>query len=297
MASQDMISERILAHADKLSPQLLRAARYVAEHPDEVATRSLRYLAGVTNLQPATFSRMSSALGYANYEELREASRAQLKHQRLGFASKAQALRDDEAAGPEEGRFIVRHGSAAIDNINSLLNDIDLARLEATAARLAAARRVVLVGLLSSRPFVEYLGYMAAMAFDNWRVLGGSAESPASCFADLDQRDVVLVISKAPYARRTIEVAAFAKSRGVPVIGITDELMSPLCAHCDMRFLVATETPQFFSSHVATLVLIEALVGMVIAKSGGAVERKIEAVESTSHEMGEYVLDRSDPSA
>lgn len=289
MNRQDLISDRITARAEQLSPQLLRAARYVAEHPEEVATRSLRYLARVTALTPATFSRMSGALGYDNYEQLREACRAQIKRRQLSYASKVHALRDDESAHPGEGRFIVRHGAAAINNINTLLDDIDPAQLEGAAIRLAKARRVVLVGWMSSRAFVEYLGYMASMAFDSWRVLGSDAESLAASFADLDERDVVLAISKSPYARRSIEVAAFAQEHGVPVIGITDDLLSPLCPHCEMSFIVATETPQFFSSHVATLVLLESLVGMVVAKSGDAVEQRIAAVEAAGQAMGEYV--------
>ena len=75
-----------------LSPKLQRAAQYVAEHPEEVATRSLRYLAGVTELTPPTFSRMARSLGYANYEALRDTCRKQVNRQQLIFTEKARVL-------------------------------------------------------------------------------------------------------------------------------------------------------------------------------------------------------------
>lgn len=99
---------------------------------------------------------------------------------------------------------------------------------------------------------------------------------------------VAFVIAKAPYARRSIEIAEHVKARGATVIGVTDELNSPLCAHCDATFFVSTKSPQFFSSHVATLVLIETIMGMVVARSEKEVSLRIAAVERESHQMGEY---------
>ena len=75
------------------------------------------------------------------------------------------------------------------------------------------------------------------------------------------------------------------------VIGITDNVSSPLCAHCDPLFFIATETPQFFTSHAATLVLLESLIGMVVAKSSADVETRIASVEAKSHEIGDYFTD------
>ncbi len=282
------VEDWIAARSDALSPQLRRAAIYVAEHPEEVATRSLRYLAGVTELTPPTFSRLASALGFANYEELRNVCRDQIKRQRLIFAEKARALQDDDGPGarPDQGIFVVRQGSAAIDNINALLNGIDPEQLEFVADSLASARKVLLVGMMSSRPFVDYIAYMASMAFENWSVLGKG--SLASALAGMGERDAALVISKAPYAKGAIEAAKHARGTGAKVFGVTDRVTSPLAAHSDINLVVSTDSPQFFSSHVATLVLIESIVGMIVARSGEAARKRIAGIEAASHALGEY---------
>ncbi len=290
MHDPPLLNERITADLGVLSPKLRRAATYVAEHPDEVATRSLRHLAGVTGLTPTTFSRMATALGFENYEALRETCRLQLKRNQLSFAEKAGVLQSDGTshAGPRKGLFVVRQGRAAIDNISALINGADPKQLESIAGRLAGARKVLLVGMMSSRPFVEYAEYMASMAFENWSVYSQESGPLAAAPAGMDDTDVALVVSTAPYAGRSIRAAQQASRRGAFVIAITDGVMSPLASASSVALVVNTESPQFFSSHVATLVLIESLVGMAVARGGKASRDRIAAVEQGCREMGEY---------
>ena len=288
MQTEPTVTDRIAARLDDLSPQLRRAAEFVANHPEDVATRSLRYLAGMMELPPPTFSRLAVALGYDGYEDLRESCRHQIKMRRLRFSERAEALQKCDAELPEGGRFIFRQGAAGIDNITELLDSVDPELLELAAARLIAARRVVLVGSMSSRPFVDYMAYMASMAFDNWQAFGSDTGSNAATLVDVDDRDAAVVVCMAPFAQRSIDATKHLGDLGVWVIGMTDEVLSPLHPLCAAAFVVSTETPQFFSSHVATLVLIESLIGMVIARGGARVSRRIEAVESTSHSIGDY---------
>ena len=168
--------------------------------------------------------------------------------------------------GSARDRFIFRQGAAAVENINLLLGSVDLQSLDAAASRLACARRVFLAGSMSSRPFVDYMAYMATMAFDNWQVLGVEPGSLGAALVDVNDEDAAVVIAKAPYAGRSIDVARVLCERNAWVIGITDEVMSPLPVHCVASFIVSTRTPQFFSSHVATMVLIESLIGMIVGQ-------------------------------
>ncbi len=287
MATDTPLTIRIASNLHTLSPQLRKAAQYVAQHPDEVATRSLRYLASEIDVTPPTFSRMATALGFDDYESLRESCRVHLKAQRRRFSERADALQRSDL-NQDKGKFIVRQGAAAIGNVEQLLKSINPDDLEHAANKLIKARRVVLIGAMSSKPFVDYLAYMASMAFDNWQVLGSGLRSAAAELVDVDDQDVAIVVSKAPYARSTIETAQTLRDKRCWTIGITDEVLSPLHASCSISFVVQTETPQFFSSHVATLVLIESLIGATVAKSGDHVSQRIAAIEAATHQNGEY---------
>jgi len=86
------IKDRIAGHYGELSERLRQAADYVAAHEMEVATYSLRAVSGRAGLAPATFTRLSQALGFASYEEMRDLCRAAVGRQALSFAQRADLL-------------------------------------------------------------------------------------------------------------------------------------------------------------------------------------------------------------
>ncbi len=275
---------------EELSPKLQAAATFVMQQPQEVATRSMRQVARMSNLPPPTFSRLARAVGCSDFEELREQCRADLKRNTLSFAEKARVLQgpDLDSAEVGSGTFIVRQAEAAVGNIQNLINSVDNAVLAQIADRLASAKQVYLIGAMSSRAFVEYISYMADMAFTNWRIIDQRGTGIGPDLSAIDERDVVLAVSKQPYARRTIETARFARARGTYVVGVTDSVQAPILQFANQGLLVSTESPQFFTSHAATLVLLESLIAMVLRRSEHSAQKRIDSVEQTNHELGEY---------
>jgi len=49
-------------------------------------------------------------------------------------------------------------------------------------------------------------------------------------------------------------------------------------AHATHKFIQNCDSPQFFSSYAATVVLIETLIGMILAKAGTKAETRIREV-------------------
>jgi len=288
------IQDQIGSHFDALSPQLKAAANYVVSHPHEIAMRSLRQIATTAALSPPTLTRLARAVGFESYEQLREICRHETTRRSRTFAEKARSLQQNQeghegrhAAG-EPGGFLRRQAAAAINNIEAVVADLDLKRLAKAADMLASSERVFLVGSLSSAAFVDYAAYMAAMAFPNWHVLGRGGESIAAGLFDIGKRDAALVVTKSPYASRSIEAARGAAEAGAYVVAITDGIQSPVMRFADISLTVSTESPNFFSSYAATIVLIETLVGMVVRRSGKGTQERIAAVENANRAAGEY---------
>ena len=87
------IEERISRTYADLSDKLQVTATYVTDNPVDIATRSLRSLAATSGVSPATFSRLARALGYQDYEEMREDARAAMNQKMASFSERAHALR------------------------------------------------------------------------------------------------------------------------------------------------------------------------------------------------------------
>jgi DNA-binding MurR/RpiR family transcriptional regulator len=76
----------------------------------------------------------------------------------------------------------------------------------------------------------------------------------------LKKGDVVVGISFPRYARQTVEVLRFAKSRGLKALAITDTLISPLAQYSDHVLTARYKMDSFIESFTAPLSLINAVV-------------------------------------
>ncbi len=279
-----------MTRLDDLSPKLKSAAEFVMAHPDEIATRTLRQVAKTANLTPPTLSRLARALDCETYEDLREICRGELKRRNRLLADKAQALlqlSSEDGPADKSGVFLVQ-AHATMENIQELMETVEPDKLRAAADILARARKVVLLGTASGLALASYFRCMASLAFDNWRVAGADGALWATEIAKLGPEDAVFVVSMPPYADQPVRAAQIAHNAGTQVIAVTDSPRSPyagIASHC---FIVETESPQFFPSHVAPLVLIEGLMGMVVRRGGKQAAERIRSAESTGHELQEY---------
>ncbi len=83
------LKDHLARHFVDLSPQLRLAARYVSDHPEDVAMQSLRQIARKSELSPPTYSRLARAIGFNNYENLRNNCRKELRQKQLSLADRA----------------------------------------------------------------------------------------------------------------------------------------------------------------------------------------------------------------
>nr|WP_321455568.1 MurR/RpiR family transcriptional regulator [uncultured Cohaesibacter sp.] len=281
------VKDRVSGKYGQLSERLKQAADFVVDNEVAVATHSLRTVSGMAGLAPSTFTRLSQSLGFSNYEEMRDMCRERVGHQAMSFSERAGLLVKDGSRGDSRS-FFERQVSASLENLGKLERDIDQEQLVSVVDRLNNARQVLLFGAFSSTGFMEYLGYLAQYFADNWKVVGRMGASLSSAMVGLNEQDAMVILTKAPYAKRAIVAAEMAADAGAYLVVITDDIACPALTRASANFILPTESPQFFSSYAATLVLIETLVGMLVARAGDSARTRIEEVENRNHRYGEF---------
>lgn len=268
-----------------LSTKLKEAAEFVVANPVDVATRSLRAVSKDANLSPATFSRMSTALGYDNYEDLRDVLRRSMEKRVNSFSDRMEALQERHA--DHRPQFLSQHVSDCSTNVRQMEHALDPERLEACVETLDRSRRVLVFGALGSSGVAEYLVYMASFITDNWSMASPAGASLASKLVGLSGADSLIVITKPPFASRAIRAAREARNAGAYVLVLTDTWSCPALVHASASFIVPTESRHFFSSYAATLVLCEVLVGMLAGRAGPQAHRRISEVEERNRSLSE----------
>lgn len=276
---------RLADRYDDLTEALRQAADYMAANPVEIATRPLRKVSQESGVSPAAFTRLSRALEYGEFEELREEMRAKIGRHVHGFAARAERLQHDHSE--DRQGFFDAHLAACQANLRAFGESVDLDQLNAAAERIAAARKVLLVGALGSTGVVEYLSYMANYCADNWQLGGRMGASLGSGLTGLDQTDALIVVTKPPFSERAIRAAKLARDRGVYVTVITDTPACPALKHATARFIVPTDSPHFYSSYMVTIFLVEVLIGMIVSRSGARARARIAEVEAANRVLAE----------
>lgn len=268
-----------------LSIALKQAADFLAQHPIDIATRPLRTVSKESGVSPAAFSRLSRALDYSDFEELREEMRRNLGRRVNNFSERAERLQQAHSADGSD--FLEAHLAACQRNLRIFGETIDRKVLEAATDRLSTARKVLLMGALGSTGVVEYLSYMANFCADNWHMAGRMGASIGGGLTGLGESDALIIVTKPPFSDRAIRAAELAQAQGVFVVLITDTHTCPALKHADARFIVSTESPHFYSSYVVTLFLVEVLIGMIVGQAGDDARKRVAEVERANRILAE----------
>lgn len=284
-ASNNRLETRIAHRYGDLSGKLRAAADYVVAHPVEIATRSLRSVSAASNVSPATLSRLARALDFESYEDMREVSRSDIGSRVVSFSEKAAELRQ---APVTTDSMLDQQAGACMSNIASLAQNMDTKQLDAAVTALTDAKQVLLFGAFGSNGIVEYLAYLAHFLSPDWSMAARMGSSLAASLETIGEGDVLLVVTKTPYARRAVLAAQIARENGAKTIVLSDRHTCPALAHADIGFSIPSDSPQFFSSYVATLVLIETMIAMIVARSDEDISSRILSVEKRNERLGEF---------
>lgn len=215
-----------------LPKRLKQVADHALAHLDDMAFGSTAQIAARAGVQASTLVRFAQALDYSGFSQLQEVFRTRLRRQVVDHRERLAALRKADTA--EGGAFALLEGfaHASEESLDRLRAGMAPSDLEAAVTLLAGAQTIVLVGARRMFPVVSYLAYafgklgIRAVLVDNLAGLGPEQAGIAGT------GDVVLAVSYAPYAALTVEIAAAAHRRGVPVLALTDSALSPLAENC-----------------------------------------------------------------
>jgi DNA-binding MurR/RpiR family transcriptional regulator len=280
------LGSRILAEFDGFSPQIKVAARYLVEHPDDVALLTMREQARRAGVQPATMTRLAQGLGFSGYEEIRELYAAAIRAGSLGFSGGAGR---QVAAQKQKGERAVAAEMAAA--LGAALARLDLDALVAAAGCLARARRIFCLGLRASFPLAWTVGYLLGLLDDRAVLLDDAAGLSADRTRGAGDADALLVFGFSPYSRATVETARRLHGQGLAVVAVTDSPLSPLARIARHAVPVAVDAPAFFRPMTPALAAAEILAALVAGARGEAALADLARTEAHLSESRVHWVD------
>lgn len=281
------VVERLAARLPALSPQLRKAAEYVLDNPNHIGVGSIREIANAAAVKPNTLVRMARAAGCDGYEEFRQPFRELLRSRRENFPDRARWLQSI-ARGGRHGQLFSDMAGAAIDNIETLFSATGVDEVKSAADRIVAARATHVLGMGVLHAPARNFAYLAGMALDTVDAIPREGSLPIDDLARAGREDVLLAMTFRPYRSEVVEAVRFARARNVTVIAVTDRRSAPIAVDAEHLFLVSTDSPQFFTSMVSVVALLETIMAFVIADADADVIANIEQFHRLRHDLGVY---------
>jgi DNA-binding MurR/RpiR family transcriptional regulator len=273
---------------DELTPQLQVAARHLLDNPSDIAVSSMRQVADDADVQPNTLVRLARTLGFDGYDELRRHFRDELTRTGSSFPSKARWLQA-LAAGGRHGALLSQMAGASMATVEQVFADVDADELRTVADAILAARRTSVLGVGTGQPLAKNFCYVGGMIAPNLVAIPTNGGLPIDDVARMAPGDVLVAMTFSPYRVEIVEATRIAEERGVTIVAVTDSRTSPIARPADHAFVVPTETPQYFSSVIGAVALLETLLAFMAAETLADAATAIEDFHDRRRAAGVYV--------
>jgi len=141
--------DELTAGFETLPPQLKEAARWVIDHPADVALLTMREQARRAGIPPATLTRLAQRFGLKGYDEIRKLYAEVVRHRPENLRGRAeQLLRRRDSEGDEA--LIQDIFSALTQHLQALSTSDSIERFTAAAEIIARSTRVFCLGMRST---------------------------------------------------------------------------------------------------------------------------------------------------
>lgn len=263
------------------------AARFIMDHPSEVALLSMREQARKAGVPPATMTRLAQRLGFSGYLNLK--------------AAYAEAVRDNVAwfSGRAVNMLSRRReiGEAALvaETVNAISRTVaELNRPATTRALIKAtnildkSRRIFCVGARATFPVAFLFDYTQRYYSDRFQLLEGTGGSGIDLIDRINPKDALFAVSLSPYANSTHRTVELANAAGAKIVAVTDSEFSPIARLADIAILVSARSPSFFDTISPALAAAEVLVALLASRAGPGVPEKIRRHENHLRAAGVF---------
>jgi len=283
------LAVRLKSDFESLSSRFQDAARWIIDHPADVALLTTREQARRAGVSPATMTRLAQRFGLDGYDDVRKLYADAVRRRPDGFQGRAQELlhrRDVEG----DAALVQDIFSALARHLQGLSSPSTIKRFTKAAERIAAADRVFCLGLRSTFSVAYIFHYVRSLFGATSVLVDGAGGTGIDVLRTIGRGDVLLAVTVRPYTRQTVKAARYASDKRASIIAVTDSELSPLASIADETLIVGTETPSFFHSMAPAFAAVECLAALVAARRGSDTLKSLARSEAQLAAFDTYVL-------
>lgn len=259
-------------------------ARFITENYDKAAFMTANRLGKTVGVSESTVVRFAMELGFDGYPAMQKTLQEMVVNrltsvQRIEVANSRIGNQDILSSVIQSDMEKLRQTAELVSRSDFL----------AAVDEILKARKVFVIGVRSTAPLAQFLGYYLGQMLDNVQVVTTSGTSAVfEQIISADQRDAVVAFSFPRYSSSTAQGARYCRSKGAQVIGITDSAVSPLGRNCDHVLLAKSDMISLVDSLTAPLSIVNALIVAIASRKERELSGKFEELERLWEEHHVY---------
>ena len=252
-----MESKSVLARIESerlgLPPKQIALATYILNNYKEVSFMKSTDLAKAAGVGESTVTRFAMSLGYSGYPNLQNSLQELVKQDISTLDSFAQLK------SVNKDTIFHKIFSTEVDIMNQTIKGIHPEQFDKAVELLTTKENILIIGQQVSGCLAEYSGYIFGKIRPNVRAFTTYTETTDSFIRDCCDNTVALIFTFRRYPRKTILAAAELHKIGIPIVGLTDSILSPLAKLSEVSFVIPSRVVSFVDNFGAVMALINAL--------------------------------------
>lgn len=255
----DEFQKRVTARYEALSPRLQQAARYLLDHPKDVAFSTVAKISKSAGVTPSTLIRFANTFEFSGFSEMQRLFRTRLVDELPNYTERIRAVRSATGETLGSTQLLWEFADANRVALEQLPGHIEPDNLEQALDILEEARAIHVMGARRSFVVASYMTYALHHIDKRAFLISGLGGMYGEQVRSIGENDALMVISFTPYAEETRNLAATARERNIPLVVITDSNVSPLSKMADVYFVVQEAEVKSFRGLAASLCLAQTL--------------------------------------
>ncbi|KKB63441.1 RpiR family transcriptional regulator [Robbsia andropogonis] len=282
--SPPSIESRIAECYDELSEIDQRLADVILSAPGQLAMQTATELATTAQVSKATATRFFQKLGYASYEDARAIARAA----QVGGSPLYLQDRGRKTAGSRLDDVIQAHLQHEVENVASTYRSLDTQVLNEVVDAIAQARRVAIIGYRHSHTIATMIRRELIQVRSDVMVLPAPGDTVGEYLADLNEKDVAVVIGLRRRVSAVGLTAAALAEAGVPILYMSDVIAGRPARLARWVIRCHTDGLMLFDSMsgmTCVVNLICSLVAERLLDRGGSHLQRVEVLHENLREL------------
>ena len=281
--NQDVLS-MIESKRSAMSKGQRRIADYIETEYDKAAFMTAARMGKTVDVSESTVVRFAVSLGFEGYPEMQKAMQEMVLN-RLTSVQRLEVAND--RIGQQDILSTVLQSD--MEKLRRTEETLDREAFSKAVQAIVDAKRVYILGVRSTAPLAQFLGYYLRYLSDSVHIVTASgAGAMFEQIVGVNADDAVIAFSFPRYSSTTVKGAQYCRSAGATVIGITDSMVSPLAENCDHVLLAKSDMLSLVDSLVAPLSVVNALIVGVSQRREKELAKRLGALESIWEDYNVY---------